>query len=173
MLQCEAPCSDCGAPRRDSTVNAIVNPPPQSADDDGPSINPLEIVQFIWKSVRRNPLVCFVVGMLTLALGLAIVSALPRRYESTSKIFVSNTGLITLQLTNGRAPNTEASAKDLREIIFNHDTSWPFCARRGWWRTGPRRATGSSSSWTGRAKSCVAHARARTRRRCCCRCWSA
>lgn len=96
------------------------NPTPQPAGEDGPSIDPVEIARFVVAAARRNLFTCILVGLLTLGAGLAAVSAIPRKYESTSKVFVSNTGVVTAQLTSGRrGSGDEGSLKDLRESVFN------------------------------------------------------
>ena len=102
--------------------NPKPSPPTVEVVEEGPSINPMDLVRFVGLAARRNPFTCFTVCLLTLALGLAIVSAIPRKYESTSKIYVSNTGLITSQLTSGhRSIGDEAALKDLFESVYSHD----------------------------------------------------
>jgi hypothetical protein len=100
--------------------NATPTPPPVE-EEELPALNPLDIVKFIWTAARRNPLTCFTVCGLALGIGLAVISAIPRKYESTSKVFVSATGLITSQLTSGhRLIGEEGGTKDLYESVFNH-----------------------------------------------------
>src|SRR3954470_18064011 len=102
-------------PNANSTVlNAVVEAP-------APTIDPMEIARFITGAARRNPLTCLATGLAVGLLGIAIVTAIPRKYESTSKIYVSNTGLITSQLTSGRRSLGDDSAlKDIHEVVFNH-----------------------------------------------------
>ena len=99
-----------------------LTPKQPTVDEEGPSINPMELVHFVWAAARRNFYTCLTVGFLTLSLGLAIVSALPRTYESTSKVYVTtSTTSITSQLTSGRRTfGDEGVLRDVYESVFNH-----------------------------------------------------
>lgn len=102
-------------------TSAKPNGPGAEAEDDS-SINPMEVVYFVRDAVRRNPLTCVLAGLVALALGLAIISALPRKYESTSKVYVSSAGYITSQLLSGRRSfGDEGALKELYESIYSHD----------------------------------------------------
>jgi uncharacterized protein involved in exopolysaccharide biosynthesis len=132
-------------PNANKTVlNAAVEAP-------APNIDPMEIVRFITGAARRNPLTCLATALVVALLGTAIVTAIPRKYESTSKIYVSNTGLITSQLTSGRRSlGDDAALKDIHEVVFNHANlaalvhdaklveNWP--STRNWLQRGVDRA---------------------------------
>lgn len=94
---------------------------PEIVEASAPGIEPLEILRFIGAAARRNLFVCFVVGLLTLVVGLAIVSALPRTFESTAKIHAASVVSITSDLTRGHAPGSGGFVvKDLSEAVYNH-----------------------------------------------------
>lgn len=105
-------------------MEAKANLPPPSPDDDestGLHIDPMEIVWFVVGAARRNLWTCVSVGVLVAAIGLAIISALPRKYQSTCKIYASNVGALTAQLTSGRRSiGDEAALKDIYESVYNY-----------------------------------------------------
>ncbi|MEY4580307.1 MAG: hypothetical protein RL701_5010 [Pseudomonadota bacterium] len=81
----------------------------------------MEIARFLLDAAKRNRWTCIGVGVLVALLGTAVVSALPRTYQSTSKIYASSTGLITSQLTSGRRLlGDDAALRDISESVFNH-----------------------------------------------------
>jgi uncharacterized protein involved in exopolysaccharide biosynthesis len=102
-------------------MNANPTSPTAEENSDVPSVNPTEILEFVWAAARRNRLTCFAAGLVTALIGAATLTAIPRKYESTSKVYVSSTGLITSQLTSGRrSMGDEAALKDIYESVFNH-----------------------------------------------------
>jgi hypothetical protein len=97
------------------------SPAPQPEPVPGLTIDPMEILRFALAAARRNLFTCFVFGLLTLVIGLGIVSALPRTFESTSKIHAVGTVSITTELTRGHVPGAGGVAiKDVTEAVFNH-----------------------------------------------------
>jgi uncharacterized protein involved in exopolysaccharide biosynthesis len=96
-------------------------PQPQSDEPHSSAIEPMEVLHFVVAAARRHLFTCFIVGLLTLVVALAIVSALPRTFESTSKIHATSAVSITTELTRGHVPNGGGGViKDVSEVVFNH-----------------------------------------------------
>jgi uncharacterized protein involved in exopolysaccharide biosynthesis len=143
-------------------MNTNANNHPQSDDeDDGPSVSPVELAKFAWDAARRNRTLCVSAGLCALLIGFTALSVVPRRYESTSKVYVSSAGFITSQLTSGRrALGDEDGIKDLYEAVFNHSNllalvreaqlvdNWP--KTRNWFQRLVDRARASIAGPTSR-----------------------
>jgi hypothetical protein len=96
--------------------------PAQADEPEDHAASPKELAMFVVRAVRQNALLSAFVVLVTGALGIAIVAALPKYYEATSKIFIQEGGSVTGSLTSGheRFHSTEA-ARGLEEFILARD----------------------------------------------------
>jgi uncharacterized protein involved in exopolysaccharide biosynthesis len=102
-------------------MNTNENTPPEEELASPAQINPKEILDFLLGSARRHLLLCLVVALLVVGIGLTLISAIPRKYESTSKVYASSVGYITSELTSGRrSRGDEVALKDIYESVYNH-----------------------------------------------------
>jgi len=69
--------------------------------NDAPTITPLEIVTFVWRSARKHRWLAGCVGTGVIALGASISTAVPLWYESEARILVEDSAAKTTALLGG------------------------------------------------------------------------
>jgi hypothetical protein len=91
-----------------------------STEDSG--FSPKEIAQFALRAVRDNVAICILIAVVVSAIGVTVVSALPRIYDSTCKIFVQEAGAVTTNIASGTNHYSPGAAmRGLQEFILTRD----------------------------------------------------
>ncbi|HEX6240975.1 MAG TPA: hypothetical protein VFZ61_08780, partial [Polyangiales bacterium] len=94
----------------------------EASEAEESGFSPKEAAQFALRAVRENWLACVLIGVVVAAMGFTVVSALPRMYDATCKIFVQDSGVVTTSIASGgHHYNPGTPLRGLEEFILARD----------------------------------------------------
>src|SRR6478609_5968154 len=94
----------------------------ETEEDERYAPNAIEVaLRLIRIGVSGHRGLCLFTWLLAMGYGIAFTTAAPSYYESWTKIYVSSAEQITAELTGGRKPRDDTTARGLSEAVLNYD----------------------------------------------------